>query len=108
MLDEVGGDMEPVTATLLLKSLDTNGVDILTGTTLTRFDERTAFIEATNGEEPLGEFDTVVAAVGAAPADELAREISARGINVYPIGDAKIPRNIIGAVTDGYEIGCKI
>jgi NADPH-dependent 2,4-dienoyl-CoA reductase/sulfur reductase-like enzyme len=108
ILADVAADMEPITKKLLLKSLAELGVTVLTGTAVNRFEERKAFIEGANGEIQLGEFDSVVSAVGVSPMDELGRALKARGINVYRIGDAKSPGSIIDAVTGGYEIGKRI
>jgi len=108
MVDEVGRDMEPITRKLLLNSLHECGVNIITGRTVKRFTDRAAFLEGTNGDELLGEFDAVVSAVGAVSSDGLQQELTACGLGVHVIGDAKSPRNIVEAVSEGFEIGCSV
>ena len=108
LLDEVAGDMEKITAKLLLNNLKSYGVRLLTETKIARFEGGKAFIEGDKGEYLLGEFDTIVVATGSKPVNELEGEIRKTGLNVYLIGDAKNPSNIIDAVTDGFNLGCQI
>ncbi|MCF7810768.1 FAD-dependent oxidoreductase [bacterium] len=108
MLDEVGGDMEMITAKLLMKSLTAQGVKILTGTKIKRFKGRKAYIDGDQEDRLLGEFDTVIAAVGSSPINELEQDIRAKGFDVHLIGDVKNPRNILEAVTDGFKLGCSL
>ena len=108
LLDEVAGDMEMITAKLLLKNLSSKGVRILTGTKIKRFEGRKAYIDNEQRDELLGEFDTVIAAIGSASTVDLEQEIRSKGFDVHTIGDAKSPRCILDAVTDGYMLGCKI
>ena len=88
-----------------MKRLHELGTRIITGTRVRRFAGRTAYVDSTNGEERLDEFDTVVSATGASPANELLQALTARGLDVHVIGDAKKPRNIVEAVAEGFETG---
>ncbi len=108
ILDQVAGDMEMITAKLLLKSLAANNVCLLTKTNIKRFEESKAYIESESGEELLGEFDSVILAAGNTPITELEKDVRERGIDVQLIGDAKQPGNILKAVHEGFELGCKI
>ncbi|MEJ2720449.1 MAG: FAD-dependent oxidoreductase, partial [bacterium] len=108
ILDQVAADMEPVTAKLLLKNLQQNGVRVLTGTTLTRFDHQTAYVQGQDGEQALGDYDTVVSSIGSAPMDSLEQHLLEQGIAVYRIGDAKRPGSIASAINDGFNIARNI
>jgi NADPH-dependent 2,4-dienoyl-CoA reductase/sulfur reductase-like enzyme len=108
ILDEVAGDMEMITAKLLLKNLTSQGVRILTGTKIKKFEGKRAYIDGDKGDKLLGEFDTVIAAIGSVPRNDLEHDIRSNGFDVLLIGDAKSPRCILDAVTDGFTLGCKI
>lgn len=56
----------------------------------------------------MGEFDTMVAAIGAKLVDSLELELKDESVDVHLIGDVRKPANIIDAVVDGFEIGRKI
>ncbi len=105
MLDEVASDMEPMTGKMILKNLKTYGVTIITGSKVKRFEGKKAIIDGVNGEITIGEFDTVVAAMGATPENSFERELRSTELDVHVIGDAKEPRNIVQAVSDGFELG---
>ncbi|MGD0795462.1 MAG: FAD-dependent oxidoreductase [Dehalococcoidales bacterium] len=49
--------------------------------------------------------DTVVLAAGLKPDNALARDMNGRFPRFYSIGDCRDPRNIMGAIWDGYEVG---
>ena len=49
--------------------------------------------------------DTIVAAVGLKPEQELYRSLLGRIPNIYLIGDARNPQNVMSAVWDAYEVG---
>jgi len=107
-LDEVASEMEPIGRKLTLKNLASLNVKIFKKTQLKRFVGHKAFINNGKGEELLGEFDTMVAAVGATPVDSLEHELRDEGVDVHLIGDARKPAGIIEAVVDGFGIGQKI
>jgi 2,4-dienoyl-CoA reductase-like NADH-dependent reductase (Old Yellow Enzyme family)/thioredoxin reductase len=105
ILDHVASDMEPVTRKLLLKNFQNAGVRVLTGVTLKRFVNRTAYVQVSNDEQALGEYDTVISAVGSTPENTLEQQLLGHGLDVHRIGDAKHPGNISSAITDGFNIG---
>ncbi|HTY81956.1 MAG TPA: FAD-dependent oxidoreductase, partial [Dehalococcoidales bacterium] len=49
--------------------------------------------------------DTVVLAVGLKPENSLASQLNGSYQKVFTIGDCREPRNIMGAIWDGYEVG---
>jgi 2,4-dienoyl-CoA reductase (NADPH2) len=103
MLEDIARDMEPITRRLTLKMLHAMDVKIFTNTTISWFDEKKAYVIDKGGELLLGEFDTVVAAVGMRTLDDMDQVLRDRGFEVIVIGDAKKPRQIYDAVKDGYE-----
>ncbi|MDP8206899.1 MAG: FAD-dependent oxidoreductase [Candidatus Electryonea clarkiae] len=108
ILDEVAGDMEPITRKLLLKSLKSKDVVIRTKTTIQGILKGTVSAKSKNGDLILGEFDTVVIATGVVPENSFEKELRAAGIEFQSIGDAKQPRNIIEAVIEGFEVGKQV
>jgi 2,4-dienoyl-CoA reductase (NADPH2) len=52
--------------------------------------------------------DLVVIASGLRPVDELPQEVKQMGVQVMTIGDAKAPRKIIDAVTEGFDAAMTI
>lgn len=103
MLDDIARDMLPITRTLTLKCLAEAQVEILTGTEITRFDGKRAFAICDGAEKSLGEFDSVVVAVGTRSVNELEILVRREGLDVRVVGDAKAPRQIGDAVKDGFE-----
>jgi NADPH-dependent 2,4-dienoyl-CoA reductase/sulfur reductase-like enzyme len=104
LLAEVGRDMLPINSKLILKSLNRSGVEILTETEVTRFENGQAFVKSNGDERALGEFDSVVVAVGMRPVNDLESRIREEGLEVKVIGDAKEPRKIYDAVREGYDV----
>ncbi|MBD3170664.1 MAG: NAD(P)-binding protein [candidate division Zixibacteria bacterium] len=105
---DVARDMEQITKKLTMAGLNRLGVKILTRTEVSRFEGKTAFIKKEHVENRLGEFDSVVVAVGTSPVDDYVSPLREMGINVVIIGDAKKPGQISNAVTDGYEAAVAI
>ena len=60
------------------------------------------------GEELLGEFNAVIAAVGSSPANVLEHDLRYKGYDVHLVGDVQSPRNIMDAVAEGFALGCRI
>ena len=108
LLDEVARDMLPITRKLTLQYLAESGVRILRSTEVTRIDRKQVFILTGGAEKTLGEFDSVIVAVGTRSVNELEVIIRKYGINVKVVGDARAPRQIIDAVREGFEAATAI
>ncbi|MDP8239317.1 MAG: FAD-dependent oxidoreductase [Candidatus Hatepunaea meridiana] len=108
MLEEVGRDMIPINKKMTMKSLTSKDVTILTNTKVEWFDGDKAFIKGKKGKSLLGEFDTVIIAIGMKSQNRLKSQLLTRGISVHSIGDANKPANIFSAVRDGFELACRI
>jgi hypothetical protein len=83
-------------------------VKVITGAKLTGIGERDISYEKDGKTEALGEFDSVVIAVGAAPDGSLTNQLEGSGINYYVIGDAVEPRRITHAVLEATRVAHEI
>jgi len=108
ILDQLAGDMEPLTRKLTLKMIDAMGVKIFTRTNISWFEENKAYVMEKEGDVYLGEFDSVIAAMGMRSTIELEAELRERGFDVRVIGDARRPGQIFDAVRDGYDAAISI
>ncbi|MGD8922484.1 MAG: NAD(P)/FAD-dependent oxidoreductase [Candidatus Zixiibacteriota bacterium] len=108
LLDEVARDMLPITRKLTLQYLTESGVKILRSTEVTRIDKRRVFGLTDGAEKSLGEFDSVIVAVGTRSVNELEVLIRKHGIDVTVVGDARAPRQIMDAVREGFEAATAI
>jgi 2-enoate reductase len=78
------------------------GVEVLTGTKLVEVSEAGAMVEA-NGSARELKADSVVAATGFAPERTLRDALEGKAPEVVSIGDCQQPRNILGAIWDGFH-----
>jgi 2,4-dienoyl-CoA reductase (NADPH2) len=108
MLDLVATDIHSMVRVGLLEEIDKYGVKILTGV---RFEALTEEgVEAVDRESRKVRLkaDTVVFAVGARAKDELANDLKGKVQDLCIIGDAKQPRRIRDAISEGYITGYDI
>jgi len=61
-----------------------------------------------NGEEQDLVANTVVLATGAAPQNQLAEALKAKGLKVELVGDAAGEANALAAIAGGYQAGCRL
>ncbi|MGB4514726.1 MAG: FAD-dependent oxidoreductase [Bacillota bacterium] len=108
MLPQIGTDIGPVVGPILFARLEKNNVKVITGAKLTGIGERDISYEKDGKTEALGEFDSVVIAVGAAPDGSLTNQLEGSGINYYVIGDAVEPRRITHAVLEATRVAHEI
>jgi len=105
MLDLVATDIHSMVRVGLLEELDKYGVEILTGV---RFEALTEEgVEAVDRESRKVRLkaDTVVFAVGVRANDQLAKDLKGKVKELCIIGDAKQPRRIREAISEGYITG---
>jgi 2,4-dienoyl-CoA reductase-like NADH-dependent reductase (Old Yellow Enzyme family)/thioredoxin reductase len=88
--------------------LKAKGVQILTSTKAIRFEKKALWVEDSEGKKKLEGFDSIVVALGSAPNNELAESIRDRVSELYVIGDASKPREVMEAVLEGEEVALKI
>jgi hypothetical protein len=108
ILEDVAGDMVPITRKLTLKEPASSKAIILTNTKITRLEGKKAYIKTDEKESIPGEFDSVVAAVGTKSVDELREPFEKQGIEVRTIGDAGKPGQIYDVIRDGFETAINI
>jgi len=115
---EVGGKLDPLAQAVLLKRLESLGVDVRTGVEVIRFENggegQTTVIarpypHRENAPELRFPAETVVIALGLSPDKLLAEKLEAQGgPQVHIIGDYMEPREALEAVLEGFVIGNKV
>jgi 2,4-dienoyl-CoA reductase-like NADH-dependent reductase (Old Yellow Enzyme family)/thioredoxin reductase len=88
--------------------LKAKGVQILTSTKAIRFGKRTVWVEGSQGTKRLEGFDDIVIALGSIPNDELVSSVKEKVSEVYVVGDASKPREVMEAVLEGEEVALRI
>jgi 2,4-dienoyl-CoA reductase-like NADH-dependent reductase (Old Yellow Enzyme family)/thioredoxin reductase len=88
--------------------LKAKSIQILTSTKAIRFEKKALWVEDSEGKKKLEGFDSIVVALGSAPNNELAESIRDRVSELYVIGDASKPREVMEAVLEGEEVALKI
>jgi NADPH-dependent 2,4-dienoyl-CoA reductase/sulfur reductase-like enzyme len=108
MLGDIARDMEPITRKLTLNRLQELPIEIFKETELQSVHAGRALALGPEGERDLGQFDSVVLAVGTRSNHELAVPLMAAGLEVHVVGDAADLKQIIGAVRSAREVACNI
>lgn len=108
MLDELATDVQSWLRIELLSELREQGINLLTGVKVVSVRENG--VEGVDRESRLVRLkaDTVVFALGAKSNDELAKNLVGKVRELHIIGDAKQPRRIRNAVSEGYIVGFNI
>jgi len=88
--------------------LRAKGVHILTSTKAIRFEKEGLWVEDPQGTKRLGGFDSIVISLGSIPNDELVESLKGKVSEVYVVGDASKPREVMEAVFEGEEVALKI
>jgi len=94
-----------VNRTLLFDLLNFNGIEILTNQTLSEVSGNQAMVvhNETDQEQNLS-FESLIFATGFAPQRKLYEDMIGTTPSLYLIGDAREPRNVMGAIWDAYEV----
>ena len=108
MLEGIALDLVGHLQYFLNKRLREKGVKILTSTKAIRFEKDGLWVEDPQGTKKLEGFDSVVLALGSIPDDGLAESLKGKVSEVYVIGDASKPREVMEAVLEGEEVAFKI
>ena len=66
------------------------------------------WVEDPQGNKKLEGFDSIVIALGSIPNNELVESLKGKVPEVYVIGDASKPREVMEAVLEGEEVALKI
>ncbi|MEJ2367335.1 MAG: FAD-dependent oxidoreductase [Acidobacteriota bacterium] len=108
MLSELSRDMDPLTRKMLfrrLKALDS--VTLHTDTMVERVDEKGVTLNTPSGRKTIPPVDAVLVAVGFG-ARPVPPALEALVPKCWTIGDARLPRNLVEAVREGYEVGAAL
>ena len=109
MLDSIASDLVGHLQHYLLKRLQEKQVTLLTKTQVKEIGKTYAVVEDASGTRRLEGFDTIVTAVGGeSPNDSVYQNLKGKVKELYVIGDAAQPREIIDAVYDGVEVAGKV
>jgi len=108
MLEGIALDLVGHLQYFLNKRLREKGVKILTSTKAIRFEKDGLWVEDPQGTKKLEGFDSVVLALGSIPDDALVESLKGKVPEVYVIGDASKPREVMEAVLEGEEVALKI
>jgi 2,4-dienoyl-CoA reductase-like NADH-dependent reductase (Old Yellow Enzyme family)/thioredoxin reductase len=108
MLEGIALDLVGHLQYFLNKRLREKGVHILTSTKAVRFEKGGLWVEDPQGTRKLEGFDSIVLALGSTPNDEIVKSLEGKGPEVYVIGDASKPREVMEALVEGEEIALKI
>jgi NADPH-dependent 2,4-dienoyl-CoA reductase/sulfur reductase-like enzyme len=112
---EVGGKLDPLAQTVLLRRLETLGVDVRTGVEVVGFETDEAgqttvvarpYPRQADGREMRFPAETVVIALGLRANHSLAETLRTEaGPDVQVVGDCVEPREALEAVWEGFEVG---
>ena len=92
----------------LNKRLRDKGVEILTSTKAIRFEKNGLWVEDPQGTRKLEGFDSIVIALGSKPNDHLVESLKGKVPEVYVVGDASKPREVMEALFEAEEVALKI
>ena len=92
----------------LNQRLREKGVQILTSTKAIRFEKDGLWVEDRQGTRKLEGFDSIVIALGSIPNNELVELLKEKVPEVYTVGDASKPREVMEALLEGEEVALKI
>jgi 2,4-dienoyl-CoA reductase-like NADH-dependent reductase (Old Yellow Enzyme family)/thioredoxin reductase len=92
----------------LNKRLREKGVRLLTSTKAIRFEKQGVWVEDSQGTKKLEGFDSIVIALGFIADDEPVQTLKGKVSEVYVVGDASKPREVMEALVEGEEVALKI
>ncbi|MGD8881837.1 MAG: FAD-dependent oxidoreductase [Desulfobacterales bacterium] len=108
MLEIIAADLVTHMQHYLGLRLKEKGVTILTSTRVLELGKDYAMVEDASGIRRLNGFDTIVLALGSAPNDSIYRRLKEKVSELYLIGDAVEPREVVDAVYEAEEVAVKI
>jgi pyruvate/2-oxoglutarate dehydrogenase complex dihydrolipoamide dehydrogenase (E3) component len=97
--------MNPTMGGRILNRLAKWGVTMLAGVTYERFENNSLVIITKEGEHKTIHADTIVIAAGARPNNRLAQALRGHVPEIYSVGDCVEPRNLMEAITEGFNTG---
>lgn len=109
---ELGASLDPLSRNLLLRRLESQGVDVRTGLEVVRFETTEGQTTVIANSWPDGEStpphrlpaETVIISLGLRSDPSLSDSLGDRE-NVFSIGDSVAPREALDAILEGFEVG---
>jgi 2,4-dienoyl-CoA reductase-like NADH-dependent reductase (Old Yellow Enzyme family)/thioredoxin reductase len=109
MLEDIASDLIVHLQHYLKQRLGEKGVTIHTSTQVKMLGKGYAIVEDDSGTRKLDNFDSIILALGAEkPNDTVYKDLEGKISELYVIGDAHQPREIIDAVFEGQKIAIKL
>jgi len=108
MQEGIALDLPPNSRVFLEERLAGKEVKILTFTKVIRLDNAGLMVEGSQGQRLLGKFDSIVVAMGSIPNAELVDIAKKKIPEIYVVGDAVKPREILDALVEGEEVAMRI
>ncbi len=108
ILEEVAHDMDPISRKLMMNRLAGLPVELHTKTRLVNIENGRALVDDQGAKRDLGQFDTVIVAMGNYSFDLLSGQLQEAGFAVKVVGDAEEPGTIYGAVSSGHRAGMTV
>jgi 2,4-dienoyl-CoA reductase (NADPH2) len=108
MANRFGQDVGPSTRWVLLKDLQTRGVELIKGATMKSIASDHVVYTNVDGEDVSIPADTVVLAMGSRPENSLAKALEGSGVEMKTIGDADKVGRIGDAVEAGFKLACEV
>jgi 2-enoate reductase len=94
--------------TMLVDLLAFNKVKVMTAVKIQKIDGNGVHAVDQSGSSMVIPVDTIVVAAGLKQDDALYKSLLGKETHLYAIGDCQSPRNIMGAVWDGFEVGREV
>jgi NADPH-dependent 2,4-dienoyl-CoA reductase/sulfur reductase-like enzyme len=109
MLEDIASDLIIHLQHYLKQRLGEKGVTIHTSTQVKELGKGYAMIEDASGIRKLDNFDSIILALGSEKSnDAVYKNLEGKVSELYVIGDAREPREIVDAVYEGEEIAIKL
>jgi 2,4-dienoyl-CoA reductase (NADPH2) len=109
MLEDIASDLVNHLQYYLKQRLNEKAVTIHTSAQVKELGRGYVMIEDASGVKKLDDFDTIVLALGSErPNDTIYKNLEGKVSELYVIGDARQPREIVDAVYEGQEIAIKL
>ena len=103
MAEDIATDMPPEARVLLMDRIRQKGIEVMVRAKVVEFLEDGVVIERDGQRETIGGAERIVLCTGIRPVDDLAARIGDKVGEVHVIGDARQPRRLYEAISEGRE-----
>jgi len=108
MLDDIALDMEPIHRLDLIPKIDGSEIEVHLRSKIESIEPDGVILSKTEKKQKKLRSDIVVLALGAAPVNELAKELDGKIEEVYLVGDSNKPRKIMDAIYEGFQAAIRL